>query len=168
MKAKPVCHSHSVLTHFLLPEDANPAGNIHGGVIMKHIDSAAGVAAFRHARRNVVTASIDRLDFIHPAYVGNLLILKACVNLAGRTSMEVGVRAETETLLTGEIRHVASAYLTFVALDDTGHPTPVPSLIYETDEQNRRQRMAQARRIARLAEKQRETACDEDPDQCLS
>ena len=166
MNAKTVSASQTILTHFLLPEDANPAGNIHGGVIMKHIDSAAGVAAFRHARRNVVTASIDRLNFIHPAYVGNLLILKASVNLAGRTSMEVGVRAETETLLTGEIRHVASAYLTFVALDETGHPTQVPPLTAETEQQKRRYRMAQARRKARLAEKQREAACGDDPDQC--
>lgn len=166
MNAKTVSASQTILTHFLLPEDANPAGNIHGGVIMKHIDSAAGVAAFRHARRNVVTASIDRLNFIHPAYVGNLLILKASVNLAGRTSMEVGVRAETETLLTGEIRHVASAYLTFVALDEAGQPTPVPPLTAETALQKRRYRMAQARRKARLAEKQREAACGDDPDQC--
>jgi acyl-CoA hydrolase len=166
MNPKTVTASQTILTHFLLPEDANPAGNIHGGVIVKHIDSAAGVAAFRHARCNVVTASIDRLDFIHPAYVGNLLILRASVNMAGRTSMEVGVRAETETLLTGEIRHVASAYLTFVALDEEGHPTPVPPLTAETAQQQRRNRMAQARRQSRLAEKERETACGDDPDQC--
>jgi acyl-CoA hydrolase len=166
MIAKTVTASQTILTHFLLPEDANPAGNIHGGVIMKHIDSAAGVAAFRHARCNVVTASIDRLNFIHPAYVGNLLILKASVNMTGRTSMEVGVRAETETLLTGEIRHVASAYLTFVALDVAGHPTPVPPLTTETALQQRRFRMAQARRQSRLAEKAREAACGDDPDQC--
>ena len=166
MNAKTVTTSQTILTHFLLPEDANPAGNIHGGVIVKHIDSAAGVAAFRHARCNVVTASIDRLDFIHPAYVGNLLILRASVNMAGRTSMEVGVRAETETLLTGEIRHVASAYLTFVALDEDGHPTPVPSLTAETALQQRRYRMAQSRRRSRLAEKERESACGDDPDQC--
>jgi len=167
MTAKTVTASQTILTHFLLPEDANPAGNIHGGVIVKHIDSAAGVAAFRHARSNVVTASIDRLDFIHPAFVGNLLILKASVNLAGRTSMEVGVRAETETLLTGEIRHVASAYLTFVALDEEGRPTPVPSLTAETVLQKRRHRMAQARRKLRLAEKERESACGDDPGQCV-
>ena len=166
MKAKPLSASRTILTHFLLPEDANPAGNIHGGVIMKHIDSAAGVAAFRHARRNVVTASIDRLDFIHPAFVGNLLILKASVNLAGRTSMEVGVRAETEDLLSGVIRHVASAFLTFVALDEAGHPTPVPPLIFLTEKQKHRHRMAQARRKTRLAEKQRESACGSDPDKC--
>jgi acyl-CoA hydrolase len=155
-QSKRASESTAILTHFLLPEDANPAGNIHGGVIVKHIDSAAGVAAFRHARRNVVTASIDRLDFIRPAFVGNLLILKAGVNLAGRTSMEVGVRAETEDLLTGHIAHVATAYLTFVALDAAGHPTEVPQLVPETECERRRHRMAQARRAARLRERQSE------------
>lgn len=166
MSGKPAEEGTAILTHFLLPEDANPAGNIHGGVIMKHIDSAGGVAASRHARRNVVTASIDRLDFIHPAYVGNLLIVNARVNLTGRTSMEVGVRAETENLLSGEIRHVASAYLTFVALDESGHPIPIPPLVVSGEDQKKRHRMAQARRQARLAEKQREAACDENPEDC--
>lgn len=166
MPETPIAPGTAILTHFLLPEDANPAGNIHGGVIMKHIDSAAGVAASRHARRNVVTASIDRLDFIHPVYVGNLLILRACVNLTARTSMEVGVRAETENLLSGDIQHVASAYLTFVALDENGRPTPIPALIVNGDEQKKRQHMARARRKARLAEKQQEAACDKDPEDC--
>ena len=166
MKAKPTSASRTILTHFLLPEDANPAGNIHGGVIMKHIDSAAGVAAFRHARRNVVTASIDRLDFINPTFVGNLLILRARVNLAGRTSMEVGVRAEAENLLSGAIQHVASAFLTFVALDENGHPTPIPPLIVSGEAEEKRLRMARARRKARLAQKAREAACDDDPADC--
>ncbi len=166
MSAQPTNQGAAILTHFLLPEDANPAGNVHGGVIMKHIDSAAGVAAFRHARCNVVTASIDRLDFVQPVFVGNLLILKARVNLAGRTSMEVGVRAESEDLLSGQIRHVASAYLTFVALDADGHPTPIPPLMITDEIAKKRLRMAQARRQARLAEKRREAACDQDPDDC--
>ena len=166
MTAQATDQGTAVLTHFLLPEDANPAGNVHGGVIMKHIDSAAGVAAFRHARCNVVTASIDRLDFVQPVFVGNLLILKASVNLAGRTSMEVGVRAEAEDLLSGQIRHVASAYLTFVALDADGHPTPIPPLSITDATATKRHRMAQARRKARLAEKRREAACDQDPDAC--
>ena len=166
MQGKSPDQSSSTLTHFLLPEDANPAGNVHGGVIMKHIDSAAGVAAFRHARSNVVTASIDRLDFIHPAFVGNLLILRARVNLTGRTSMEVGVRAETEDLLSGAIQHVASAFLTFVALDENGQPTPIPPLIISGEDQEKRHRMARARRQARLAEKKREAACEENPAAC--
>ncbi|MFZ7125563.1 MAG: acyl-CoA thioesterase [Desulfobacterales bacterium] len=156
----------AILSHFLLPEDANPVGNIHGGVIMKHIDSAAGVAAFRHARCNVVTASIDRLDFVHPAYVGNLLILKASVNLTGRTSIEIGVRAEAEDLLTGAIRHIASAYLTFVALDENGSPRPVTPFKPGTREQKRRHRAALRRREARLAERRREAACERNEDDC--
>ncbi|MDJ0809848.1 MAG: acyl-CoA thioesterase [Desulfobacterales bacterium] len=166
MQGKSPDQSSSILTHFLLPEDANPSGNVHGGVIMKHIDSAGGVAAFRHARRNVVTASIDRLDFIHPAFVGDLLILKARVNLTGRTSMEVGVRAETEDLPSGTIRHVASAFLTFVALDADGKPAPIPPLEISGPDEEKRHRMALARREARLAEKQREAACDADPANC--
>ncbi len=166
MSVQPTDQGTAILTHFLLPEDANPAGNVHGGVIMKHIDSAAGVAASRHARCNVVTASIDRLDFVQPVFVGNLLMLKASVNMAGRTSMEVGVRAETEDLLSGQIRHVASAYLTFVALDANGHPTPIPPLLLSDEKRIKRHRMAQARRQARLAEKKREAACDKDPDDC--
>jgi acyl-CoA hydrolase len=156
----------AILSHFLLPEDANPVGNIHGGVIMKHIDSAAGVAAFRHARCNVVTASIDRLDFIHPAFVGNLLILRASVNLTGRSSMEVGVRAEAEDLMTGNVRHIASAYLTFVALDADGAPTSVAPLVPRSGEAKRRYRMAQRRREARLAEKAREEACETNVQDC--
>ena len=166
MSVQPTDQGTAILTHFLLPEDANPAGNVHGGVIMKHIDSAAGVAASRHARCNVVTASIDRLDFVQPVFVGNLLMLKASVNMAGRTSMEVGVRAETEDLLSGQIRHVASAYLTFVALDANGQPTPIPPLLLGDEKRSKRHRMAQARRKARLAEKKREAACDKDPDDC--
>jgi acyl-CoA hydrolase len=141
------------------PEDANPSGNVHGGVIMKYIDTAAGVVAFRHSRRNSVTASIDRLDFHHPVFVGDLLILKASLNWAGRTSMEVGVRAESENLLTGEVRHTSSAYLTFVALDENGRPAEVPKLILETEAENRRNCEAQQRRGTRLEQRRREGSC---------
>jgi uncharacterized protein (TIGR00369 family) len=142
------------------PEDANPAGNVHGGVIMKHVDTAAGVVAIRHARKITVTASIDRLDFHHPVFVGDLLILKASVNMVGRTSLEVGVRVEAEDLLTGEVRHTASAYLTFVALNEEGMPTEIPPLILETADEKRRNCEAQIRRHYRLAEKEREACCD--------
>ena len=142
----------------MLPQDANPMGNVHGGVIMKHIDTAAGVVAIRHARSNAVTASLDRLDFHHPVYVGDLLIVKACLNMVGTTSMEAGVRVEAENVRTGQIRHTASAYLTFVALDEDGRPRPVPPLILETEEERRRHREAQDRRQVRLAEKERERA----------
>jgi acyl-CoA hydrolase len=140
----------------MLPQDANPMGNVHGGVIMKHIDEAAGVVAMRHARRPSVTASLDRLDFHNPVLVGNLLILRASVNMVGRTSMELGVRVEAEDLRTGLVRHTASAYLTFVALDDNGRPTPVPPLILAGEEEQRRHQEALNRRQMRLAEKARE------------
>ncbi len=148
------------MAHMMLPEDANPSGNVHGGVIMKHIDNAAGVAAIRHSRCNVVTASIDRMNFHFPVYIGNLLTLKASVNHVGRSSMEIGVRAEAENLVTGKVRHVVTSYLTFVALDDNGRPTPVPPLILETEDEKRRNCQAEERRAIRLREKHSEK-CDD-------
>lgn len=139
----------------MTPQDVNKAGNVHGGVIMRLVDVAAGVVATRHARSNVVTASIDRLDFLHPVYVGDVVTIKASLNMAGNTSMEIGVRVETEDPLSGEIRHVASAYLTFVALDKQGKPKQIPPLIPETDEEKRRNNEAMARREARLRERQK-------------
>lgn len=142
------------------PEDANPVGNVHGGVIMKYVDTAAGSVAVRHARGNCVTASIDRLDFHHPVFVGNLLILKASLNYVGRSSMEVGVRVEAEDLLTGEIRHTASAYLTFVALSKEGRPSKgLPPLLPETEDEKRRNCEAAIRRARRLKEREEERAC---------
>src|SRR5512133_2613886 len=131
MEGKRVKESAVVMSQLMNPQDTNTAGNVHGGVIMRLIDTAAGVVAARHARSNVVTASIDRLDFHHPAFCGNLLTLRASLNLVGKTSMEVGVRVETENLITGERRHTASAYLTYVALDKQGRPLPVPPLALE-------------------------------------
>jgi acyl-CoA hydrolase len=141
------------------PEDANPWGNVHGGVIMKYVDTAGGVVAHRHSRRNSVTASIDRLVFHNPVFVGDLLILKSSLNLVGRTSMEVGVRVEAENLLTGKVRHTASAYLTYVALDENGRPTGVPDLTLATDEEKRRNCEAKLRREVRLQERNREQGC---------
>jgi acyl-CoA hydrolase len=160
MNGKTVEESRNTMAIQMLPEDANPAGNVHGGVIMKHVDTAAGVVAIRHARMNAVTASIDRLDFHNPVYVGDLLILKASLNLVGRTSMEAGVRVEAESLRTGEVRHTASAYLTFVALDANGAPAPVPPLILKTEEERRRHCEAQVRRQNRLQERERERRAD--------
>ncbi len=140
------------------PEDANPVGNVHGGVIMRYVDTAAGVVAIRHARGNAVTASIDRLDFHNPVFVGDLLILKASLNMVGKSSMEVGVRVEAENLLTGEIRHTASAYLTFVALDENGRPSHVPPLMPETTEEQRRNCEALVRKKHRMEQKAQETA----------
>jgi len=150
MEGKTVKESSVVMTQQMTPQDVNIAGYVHGGVTMKLIDSTASVVAFRHARKNAVTASLDRLDFHHPIYVGDLITLKASLNLVGRTSMEIGVRVESENLLTGEHRHVASAYLICVALDEDGKPSEVPPLIVKTEEEIRRNSEAKARRDARL------------------
>lgn len=158
MKGKTVNESMVVMALQMNPQDANPAGNVHGGVTMKMIDTAAGAVAARHARSNVVTASIDRLDFHNPVFVGDLLSFKASLNMVGRTSMEIGVRVEAENLRTGEVRHTASAYLTFVALDDDGRPMEIQPLILETDDEKRRNRDAAARREMRLKERKKEMA----------
>jgi len=156
MQGKKVSESRVIIAQAMNPENANPAGNVHGGDIMKLIDTAGGVAAARHARAHVVTASIDRLDFHHPVYIGDVLTLKASVNFVGRTSMEVGVRVEAENLITGEVRHTGSAYLTFVALDASKRPIVLPPLILETDEDRHRNQEAEERRQMRLAEKKKE------------
>ncbi|MGH3992093.1 MAG: acyl-CoA thioesterase, partial [Pseudonocardiaceae bacterium] len=134
--------------------DANGAGSVHGGVVMKLCDEVAGLAAIRHARQRVVTAAVDRLTFLHPVYVGEVLTLKACVNAAWRTSTEVGVRVEAENPFTGEIRHTSSAYLTMVAIDEQGAASRVPALVAETPAAQQREREAQVRRATRLAERE--------------
>jgi acyl-CoA hydrolase len=134
--------------------DANSAGFVHGGTVMKLCDEAAGIAAVKHSRRRVVTAAIDRMTFLHPVHVGQLLTCKATVNSVWRTSMEVGVRVESESPLTGEIRHTSTAYLTMVVLDDHGSPTEAPPLIAETPDQQRRMREAELRRRNRLTERE--------------
>ena len=153
MQGKTVSETSVVLVQKMTPQDANLAGNVHGGVIMRLIDDAAYVVATRHCRCNTVTASIDRMDFHNPIYVGDLVSLKASLNLVGKTSMEVGVRVDSENLKTGEISHGVSAYLTYVALDDNGKPAPVPPLILENEEDKRRNTEAQARRRIRLQER---------------
>lgn len=156
MEGKKVDESRVTMAHFMMPQDANPAGNVHGGVIMKYIDDAAAGVALRHARKNVVTVSIDRLDFLSPVFVGDFVTLKASLNMVGRTSMEVGVRVEAENLVSGALRHTASAYMTFVALDDNGKPSQLAPLILESEDDKRRNREATARRETRLAERKRE------------
>ena len=143
--------SNTVFTRQMVPSDANPSGNIHGGEIMKIIDSCAGVAAARHSRRRVVTARIDELSFLAPVLVGDVVTARASVNDVGGTSMEVGVRVEAENAVSGETRHVASAYLVFVALDERGRPAPVPALIPESPAERRRMANAKLRRAHRLA-----------------
>jgi uncharacterized protein (TIGR00369 family) len=166
LEARRIQDSSVTIAQVIIPQDANPAGNVHGGVIMKLIDTAGAVAAGRHSRCNTVTASIDRLDFHNPVVVGDLLFFKASLNMVGRTSMEVGVRVEAENLITGEVRHTASAYLTYVALGKDGRPQPVPQLIIETDDEKRRNREAKLRRESRLAERKQEEKCQTDPESC--
>jgi uncharacterized protein (TIGR00369 family) len=133
------------------PGDANPTGNVHGGTIMKLVDTAAGVCAMRHCRTRVVTVTVDSMTFLHPVFVGNVVTVNASVNDVGTTSMEVGVRVEAENIRTGEVRHTSSAYLVFVALDDEGNPTQVPPLLVETEAEKRRQAHAKIRRETRKA-----------------
>jgi acyl-CoA hydrolase len=134
--------------------DANSAGFIHGGVVMKLCDEAAGAAAVKHSRCRVVTAGVDRMAFMTPVHVGELVTFSASVNAAWHTSMEVGVRVDAEHPRTGERRHTNSAYLTMVAVDEDGRPVPVPKLIAETDEQRTREAEAQVRRRNRLQERE--------------
>ena len=156
MEGKTVKYSAVILSQLMGPQDTNNAGNVHGGVIMKIIDTTAGVVATRHARSTCVTASIDRLDFLYPVYAGDLVTFKASLNFVGRKSMEIGVRVETENLITGEIRHTSSAYLTYVSLDKSGRPRELPPLILETEEEKNRYNEAKSRREVRLKEREKE------------
>lgn len=137
------------------PGDANSAGNVHGGVIMHMADEVAGIAAVRHCGQRVVTAAMDRMSFLTPVYIGQLLTLRASVNAAWRSSMEIGVRIEAEHVRTGEVAHAVTTYVTLVALDDEGLPAPVPPLDPQTPDELRRQREAELRRDNRLAERER-------------
>ena len=151
MQGKTVEESAVVMRHTLMPNETNLTGSMHGGDLLKHIDNAGGMAAWRHARNPVVTASLEQMDFLAPINLGQLLTLKASVLRVGRTSMDVGVRVEGEDLNSGEVRHLASCYLTYVAIDEHRRPTPVPPLIIRTEEERRRQRQAEERRSCRLA-----------------
>jgi acyl-CoA hydrolase len=153
MDSKPVADTQVLLAHWMGPTDANGSGNIHGGTIMKLADEAAGLAAIKHSRTRVTTAGVDRMAFLVPVFVGELVTFRAMVNAAWRTSMEMGVRVEAENPLTGEVRHTNSAYFTFVALDEQRRPTPVPPAVAETPTQQRRMREAEIRRANRLTER---------------
>jgi acyl-CoA hydrolase len=146
--------SRSLLARWMSILDANSAGNIHGGTVMKLVDEAAGLSAIKHSRSRVVTAAMDRMTFIVPIHVGELVTFSASVNAVWRTSMEVGVRVETENPRTGERNHASTAYLTMVAVDDEGNPSPVPPLLASTPEEQRRMREAELRRANRLAERE--------------
>ena len=154
MDAKPASESRSQLVRWMGVLDANTAGNVHGGTVMKLCDEAAALAAIKHCRQRVVTAAMDRMAFLYPIRIGDLVTLSATVNAAWRTSMEVGVRVEAENPRTGELRHTNTAYLTMVALDDDGSPAPVPGVIAESAEEDRRRHEAELRRANRLAERQ--------------
>lgn len=151
-KGRRVSESSETLLHLMMPTDANPLGNVFGGTILRLMDEAAGIVAARHARANTVTASVDRMDFWAPVYVGDLLILKAAVNFVGRTSMEIGVRIEAENLKTGRTTHTGSCYLTYVALDEDRRPMPVPPIIPVTPAEKLRYKKAQERRKRRISE----------------
>ena len=154
--SKTVRESQHETSELMMPQHANNLGNVFGGVVLSMMDKCAAIAAFRHCRENVVTASIDRVDFREPIHLGDLVVMKASVNFVGRSSMEVGVRVEAEELLTGRRRHTNSCYLTFVAVDSKGRPIEVPSLVPETPDEKRRYAAAQERRRRRLEEREAE------------
>lgn len=152
---RPVSESKSVFSDFALPNDANLLGNVLGGKVMHLVDIAGAIAASRHARCPVVTASIDHMNFLHPIHLGQLIVLHASVNRVFRTSMEVGVRVEVENLATGEKRHTSSAYLTFVAIEKDGSKVVLPQIVPETEEEKRRYEEAGGRRELRLRMRER-------------
>jgi len=143
------------MTELILPNDTNTLGNLLGGRLMHFIDLVGAMAAYRHSRSHVVTASMDHIDFIQPVHVGDLLILKSSVNRAFSTSLEVGVKVWAENTRAGEYRHVASAYLVFVAIDAQGNRIRVPELAPETPDECRRYEDALRRRGHREAESER-------------
>lgn len=154
LPSKPVSASQVIMTELVLPSHTNALGSIFGGTVMAWIDIAAAICAQRHSGRDVVTASIDRLDFVAPVYKGWVVNMKASVNFTSRTSMEVGVRVDAENPKTGETFHTASAYTTFVALGSNGKPIEIPGLVLETEAEKRRFAEAQRRREVRLKQKQ--------------
>jgi len=147
-----ISETRAALSRVMMPQDANVSGNVFGGTILKMVDEVSFVSATRHARTNIVTASLDRMDFHSPVHIGDLVTLRSEVNAAWHSSMEVGVRVTAENVRTGEVRHTGSSYLTVVALDEQGKPTAVPELVLETDEDVRRNKEANDRRRRRLAD----------------
>jgi len=152
LRAKRASDSALTTVRLMMPTDANLLGNVFGGAIMRYMDEVAAIVAWRHAGKNAVTASIDRMNFYAPVYVGNVLILKASVNYVGRTSMEIGVRIEAHDPGTGKTTQTGSCYLTYVALDKRGRPSPIPPLLPVTPAEKKRFKQALARRKLREAE----------------
>lgn len=150
---RPMKESRAKVVRLMMPPDANPHGNVHGGVIMKTVDEVAGIVAHRHARRTVVTARLDRMDFMEPVFVGNVLTLDAQVAYTGRTSMEVMVEITAENMDTGEVHHTGTAWLTMISLNDRGRPVAVPPIFPETDEEKQLHEVARRRYEERAAER---------------
>ena len=138
MSKKTVSNSQVVMHELVLPNETNVHGNIFGGKVMYYMDMCAAMSAYKHARKSVVTASVDRLNFLAPAKMGDIIILKSSVNYTSNSSMEVGVRIESENPITGKVKHTASAYLTFVALNGNNKPTSIKPIITESDNDVRR------------------------------
>jgi acyl-CoA hydrolase len=138
------------MVQVVLPNDANPLGNILGGRVMHWIDMVGAVVAFRHSRRPVVTASMEHIDFHSPIRVGQIVQLKGCLHYVGRSSMQVGVEVYAENPMTGQKTHTSSAIVTYVALDDHGKPTPAPKLLLETDDEKKRFQIGQERQRRRI------------------
>jgi acyl-CoA hydrolase len=156
MEGKFVRESYSDYSELALPNDANVLGNLLGGKVMHLVDLAGAMAAIRHARQPVVTASVDHMNFLHPVRIGQLVMLRSAVNRVFRTSMEVGVKVFVEDLITGVVRHTSSAYLTFVAVDRSGKAVSVCPVVPETNDERRRYLQAELRREYRLALRQKE------------
>ncbi len=153
MSTKTIKNSNVIMHELVLPNDTNVLGNVHGGRVMCLMDICAAMSAYKHARMPVVTASVDRLDFLAPAKKGDILKLQSSVNYAHKTSMEIGVRIDAEDPFTGEVKHTATAYLTFVAIDDNNKPTEIPKIIPESDDENRRYERAKKRHLTRREER---------------
>jgi len=153
MQGRDPRESEAVMTELMTPQHANAMGNVFGGVILSLVDRVAAVAAIRHARRQCVTVSVDKVNFREPIRVSELVTAMARVNFTGRTSMEVGVKVIAENVLTGERRHTNSCYLTFVALDERGEPTAVPAIVPETPDEKRRYERAAKRRASRVMDR---------------
>ncbi len=161
MRSKHPRESETVMSELMLPQHANIMGNVFGGVILSLVDRVAAVAAIRHAGKQCVTVSVDKVDFKEPIHVGELLTALARVNFAGRTSMEVGVKILAENVLTGEKRHTNSCYVTYVALDEDGVPTEVPPVVPETPDEKRRYNRAAKRRASRVMDRRYDTGAGE-------
>ena len=155
MSKKNIENSKVIMHELVLPNDTNVLGNVHGGRVMCLMDICAAMSAYKHARKPVVTASVDRLDFLAPAKKGDILILKSSVNYAHTTSMEIGVRIDAENPLTGIVSHTATAYLTFVAIVDNNKPVKIPKIIPMSKDEKRRYKRAKERHLLRRKERVR-------------